>query len=122
MNALVASYLRTLMWTSTTEDGDPLDEDRALSDLPTSVVWSAEVKVSRFLALAGCAVDGIDDETLGHDLALTSGRHGAGFWDGDFDHLGDWCVLVLCAAAREVGELELYVGDDGLVYTIGGNL
>ena len=53
---------------------------------------------------------------IGHDLWLTTCGHGAGFWDGDWDKsiadtLSDWC--------RKHGGIELYVGDDQLIYICG---
>lgn len=49
----------------------------------------------------------------GHDFALTVQETGAGFSDGDWsDSTGD----MLEARARSFQRLELYRGDDGLVY------
>lgn len=47
--------------------------------------------------------------SLGHDLALTRNRHGAGFWDRGTGHEGDR----LTQAAHEAGGTDLEVGDDG---------
>ncbi|MBP6478988.1 MAG: hypothetical protein KA290_14830 [Chitinophagaceae bacterium] len=48
----------------------------------------------------------------GHDLYLTRNRHGAGFWDGDWDELGD----KLTEICHEMKECQLYLGDDGKAY------
>ena len=55
-------------------------------------------------------------EYIGHDLWLTICGHGAGFWDGDWEEaiatqLSEWC--------RKHGEIQLYVGDDRLIYICG---
>ena len=55
-------------------------------------------------------------EFIGHDLWLTICGHGCGFWDGDWDdriatQLSEWC--------RKHGDIELYVGDDQLIYICG---
>ena len=55
-------------------------------------------------------------EYIGHDLWLTTCGHGAGFWDGDWEEpiatqLSEWC--------RKHGDIELYVGDDQLIYICG---
>lgn len=47
-----------------------------------------------------------------HDFWLTRCGHGCGFWDGDYGELGDR----LTTAAKAFGEVDLYVGDDGLIY------
>lgn len=50
------------------------------------------------------------------DLWLTQNRHGAGFWDGDWEEpeAGN-----METTARELGEVCLYVGDDGKIYAMG---
>ena len=55
----------------------------------------------------------IDLPAAGHDFWLTRCGHGAGFWDGDWD---DAAGRRLTDAARVYGNVDLYVGDDGLVY------
>ena len=56
---------------------------------------------------------GATDEMLGHDLWLTRNGHGAGFWGRDYpeDAAGR-----LTRAAEAFGRIDLYVGDDGLIY------
>lgn len=51
-------------------------------------------------------------ERAGHDFWLTRNGHGCGFWDGD------WVEPVatqLAEAAHKMGEVNLYIGDDGKV-------
>lgn len=48
----------------------------------------------------------------GHDFWLTRNGHGAGFWDRDLGSVGD----ALTAAAHVWGPIDLYVGDDNLIY------
>lgn len=50
----------------------------------------------------------------GHDFWLTRNGHGAGFWDGDWDHTP--YAELLTELSNAYGSLELYVGDDGLIY------
>lgn len=47
----------------------------------------------------------------GGDFWLTRCGHGAGFWDGDWDKGRE-----LTDIAQVYGNVDLYVGDDGLVY------
>jgi len=44
---------------------------------------------------------------------LTRCGHGCGFWDGDW---ADEVEGTLTEAAKRFGEVNLYVGDDGLIY------
>jgi hypothetical protein len=49
----------------------------------------------------------------GHDFALTRNGHGAGFWDGDLpEELGER----LTEASETSGAVELYLGEDQLIY------
>ena len=49
---------------------------------------------------------------VGHDYLLTCEGHGAGFWDRGMGDLGE----ELTKAAHAEGSLDLYPGDDGLLY------
>lgn len=51
--------------------------------------------------------------TYGHDLWLTRNGHGAGYWDGDY---AEPHATALDRAAKAMGAVELYVGDDGRIY------
>lgn len=52
-------------------------------------------------------------EYAGHDFWLTRSGSGVGFWDGDW--LGE-AGEALDKAARSFGNVDPYVGDDGLIY------
>jgi len=58
-----------------------------------------------------CKIECDEYERLQHDFILTVNRHGAGFWDGDWksgDELTEIC--------RSFPEIEVYLGDDNLLY------
>lgn len=56
---------------------------------------------------------GFQDLTYaGHDFWLTRNGHGAGFWDRGLGELGER----LTRAAKVYGSVDLYLGDDGLIY------
>ena len=52
-------------------------------------------------------------EQIGHDYVLTTGGHGAGFWDRGYGEAGDRLSEVCRAEGQE---WSLYIGDDGLLY------
>lgn len=54
-----------------------------------------------------------DDAQNGHDFWLTRNGHGAGFWDRGYEEVGER----LSEAARKFGECDLYLGDDGRLYS-----
>lgn len=51
-------------------------------------------------------------ELAGHDFWLTRNGHGAGFWDRGLGELGER----LTVASKTFGSVDLYLGDDELVY------
>lgn len=107
-------YQECALWSSTDDDGEPLDDSGMLL-APETLDW--------FLADCGAflgEIDGLDlpwrDEVewnqLGRDLWLTRNGHGAGFWDRGLGDLGG----ALSEAAERQGSADLYIGDDGLIY------
>ena len=120
LQAMVIAYMQCALFTSTDEDGEPLDglyETWDLSDeAQTSMIEDCEGFLDQ-LDVAG--VDwrqGWSTEQLGHDLWLTRNGHGAGFWDRYYNDprakLGD----ELTKWAKSFGSSDLYVGDDGKLY------
>lgn len=54
-------------------------------------------------------------EQAGYDFWMTRTKQGCGFWDGDWPEPQDDQLTKL---AHEFEELEVYSGDDGLLYFI----
>ena len=50
---------------------------------------------------------------VAHDFVMTRNHTGVGFWDGDWLQPWGKTLTDLCLQA---GELELYIGDDNLIY------
>lgn len=78
---------------------------------------------ARAYALERCAsflhenpdVDGLDPESVGHDLWLTSQGHGTGFWDRGYEYQRGQRLT----KRAELEQTDVYVGDDGLAHFIG---
>lgn len=51
----------------------------------------------------------------GHDAWLTQNGHGCGFWDGGWIEPN---ASKLDAAAKAMGSITLYIGDDDLIYAM----
>jgi hypothetical protein len=64
--------------------------------------------------VAGWANDEGKLSAIGHDYVLTTGGHGAGFWDRGLGEAGERLSAV-CRAERQ--EWSLYLGDDGKVHS-----
>lgn len=81
------SYLDAGLWTSTTDQQDPLD---ALDDLVIEFETQQAIDqhVAAFIVLAApfATVDNIPANLLGHNLLLSENGHGTGFWDRGWEH------------------------------------
>ena len=110
----IDSYMETSLWSSTDEDGEPLDADYDVNDFDDASLNDMEKDAGDFYDANEDLLfdDGNDASAGGHNFWLTRNGHGAGFWDGDYEQHGD----ALTEAAKVYGEVYLYVGDDGRVY------
>lgn len=107
-----AAYIACALWSSLDDAGAPLDSGaHNLAD-------SAREAMTRDAAEFWERIrsfefpDGYTAEQAGHDYWLTRNGHGAGFWDRGLGELGER----LSALARAAGSVDLYTGDDGLIY------
>jgi len=110
LDAFTASYLETALWSSNGDDGEPLDDRYSVDDFAPCAIACAIADCAAFQR--DHADVGTQEGQAGCDFWLTRNRHGAGFWDGDWGEAGDR----LTDASRAFGEIDLYVGDDGLIY------
>jgi hypothetical protein len=130
-------YVEALMWTESCR-GDAAevaghecfgeDCDTSLGDLYEPVAIGADAQEEIVESVWRFIVGSPDDvrdwvetqvdsdwtgaEDLGHNLLLSRNGGGSGFWDRGRGALGDR----LHAAANALGEMSLYVGDDGALY------
>ncbi len=114
LDAMVEQYLETLLWSESDEEGS-LEDRFEPSDIPAEVALEIREDCENCLELAGHLLteDEEQDSTdVGHNFCLTRNGHGAGFWDGGYEH-GN----ALTEVAKTFGTNGLYVGDDGLLYT-----
>ena len=119
LETVLASYIECALWSSQDwreegEDPEPFDAWASADDLAPATV--AEMREDCAAMIAECdAIDGSDwwtDEQFGHDFWLTRNGHGAGFWDRGQGDAGE----KLTRAAKVYGTVDLYTGDDGLIY------
>lgn len=109
-DAFFDAYLTCALWSSTDDNGNPLD---GLGHaVPQKTRKAMRADCDAFVAL--CAERGerwdygdpqyTDDEKAGHDFWLTRNGHGAGFWDRGLAN-GE----ALSALAKSFGSADLYV-------------
>jgi hypothetical protein len=115
MGRFARAYIEAALWSSTGDDGEPLDKTHGVDDIAPKTLAKMHADCEAFMARAGHLLGG-EWEQGGHDFWLTRARHGAGFWDGDWP---DNVAPDLTIYANAFPEVDLYVGDDGLVYQMG---
>jgi len=115
--------LETLLWASTVYpsengEGETADQFEPSQDLIdrvdsefTKFEEMLEDKMPNFDPVDDCKIKCDEYQHLEHDFILTINEHGAGFWDGDWKS-GDK-LTELCKGFREI---EIYLGDDNLIY------
>lgn len=129
----LAAYIKAALWSSTDDDGQPLDKSYGEAELAPETLARMKADCTTFLAhpLGGrliaiaerleaegkwsppsgahCSVM----EYAGHDFWLTRNGHGCGFWEGDWPKgIGEG----LDRLTQKCGTYDLYVGDDQLVH------
>ena len=119
---MLRAYGECALWSSTDDDGEPLDAGRDFFDLPPETVEAMRADVERFARAHASAIESWPGKSernpdpygaAGHDLWLNRNGHGCGFWDGDWP---EPAATELDQAAKAMGGVDLYVGDDGLIY------
>jgi hypothetical protein len=115
MDRFLEAYIVAALWSSTdestTEGGDFLDTNYGPDDLAPETLEKMKADCEKFQAENAKDIEG-KEEQAGHDFWLTRCHHGCGYFDGDWPEAGDR----LTEACRAFAEVDLYVGDDGLIY------
>ena len=116
-NAL-KQYLGSALWSSTDDEDEPLDTNYDIRDIDKSVLNQAKKDLGKFWKQAGDLLKGEDETQAAHDFWLTRNGHGAGFWDRTYNNDKDGTKGdKLTKIAEKFGEINLYVGDDGKIYS-----
>lgn len=140
IRTLVNSYLEAALWTEEDrlkeeeidnldylygeEDEDEEDDYDSIRSMIPKVDFSidnisndSKIKayndIKLFLDMVGDAIEGLDEDQLGHDIWLTRNHHGAGFSDRGYE---PEIEKKLIDAAHELGTDYLYLGDDNLFH------
>lgn len=108
----LAAYMKAALASSLDDEGKILDRRYSEKDLAPKLKRQMEKDCRAFL---DANEEDIGDkyEAAGIDFWLTRNRHGAGYWDGDWP---DEVSKRLTKAAHAMGDVDLYLGDDGKIY------
>jgi hypothetical protein len=114
IQAAIDAMIECALWSSTDDDGEPLDTAYDASDIDPGVIMALAMDLTGFIGANREDIEAADmtSESVGHDFWLTRNGHGAGFWDRGLGVIGER----LTAAAKVYGTFDLYVGDDGTIY------
>lgn len=136
LDLMLDAYITCALWStndeSTPSGGNPLDDNYGPEDLDHETRAAMRADCEAFLKANAADIEsGEADwqgskiandfvagrwnpwEQAGHDFWLTRNGHGAGFNDGDWPEPQ---ASRLTQAAHAMGEVNLYVGDDGRIY------
>jgi hypothetical protein len=126
--AFLRAYIGCALWSSTGPEEEPhacenLDDLFSAEDIAPECLESMRADCDDFIAANAddlrdycekmSSEEWSGEDRAGHDFWLTRNGHGAGFWDRGLGELGDR----LADAARVYGEVYLYPGDDGKIYS-----
>jgi len=119
------AYVECALWSTNDEatpsGGEPLDGNYDISDIAQETLLKMIDDCRRFQEANAADLalyvhpEWTAAELGGHDFWLTRNHHGAGFWDRDC--LPEDAGQRLTDAAHGFGECDLYVGDDGMIYS-----
>ncbi len=119
ISTFVRAYLTAALWSSsgTKPDGtevEHLDSEYDINDFVPEAIEKAALDCATFQKNAEHLLDrtGRTNDDHGHDFFLTRNRHGCGFWDRGLGEVGD----LLTDAAQEFKQVDIYIGDNGLLY------
>lgn len=112
-NPFLRGYLNAALFAETDAEGEPLDKNYGVRDFSKDALEEMFADATGFLSENWDDIAG-DPERAGQDFWFTRNGHGAGFWDGDWP---EPAATRLTDAAHAYGEVYLYVGDDGMIYS-----
>lgn len=112
MPSFFTSYVSAALFTSTDDDGEPLDKNYIGADIAPETIAKMKTDCEAFCEANRADLKGIDRAQAGHDFWLTRNGHGAGFWDRGLGEVGER----LTKSAESFGAFELYIGDDGRIH------
>lgn len=116
MHAAIDAYITCALWSSTDEDGEPLDSyevsDATYTCMSNELQAFVETCEEHALDALEWYKENFDASQFAHDFWLTRNRHGAGYWDRDYTEPGRTHLRALTKLAHAEGEQYLYLDPD----------
>jgi hypothetical protein len=113
-NKFTRGYVECALWSSTREDGTPLDRTHTFRDIAPETLARMASDCADFQRNNADALTESDlsDSRAGFCFWLNRNGHGSGFWDEGQDPV----FRKLSDASKVWGTFDLYVGDDGKIH------
>lgn len=136
------NYLESALWSTTNSDydnnsddeddedenhmlrkpkaGEFLDSTHTFDNMDTNLRIQLYNEVKKFVEenYDILVQSELTENEIGHSLWLSQNRHGSSFQD--YSNRVDWDILdKLDDSAQKMGEVDLYVGDDNMIYGLG---
>lgn len=117
-------YIACALWSSndesTPQGGEPMDSNYSITDIAPETLAQmcadcADFQSTHGALLAQAYEHPYEAQRAGHDFWLTRNGHGAGFWDRD--EIPRELGALLTAASKQYKDVDLYIGDDGKIYS-----
>lgn len=124
-DAMLRAYIECALWSTNDESdesgGEPLEVNYNRDDIDPETLAKMRADVESFYAanarhIAKWSGSTSPEVQAGHDLWLTRNGHGCGFWESEWVDIPGNPGKRLDAAANAMGEVWLYVGDDGRIH------
>ncbi|WP_152032894.1 hypothetical protein [Ereboglobus luteus] len=111
---LLRGYLEASLWTSTDDEGEPLDKDFCITNIATESLLSAWAECSRFIRENETDLTHLDDARNGYNFWLSRSSYGSGGFGDErpSDESAECAMRQLTHASHVFGEIDLYLGDD----------
>jgi hypothetical protein len=119
LDEFTKSYIAAMLWGTNDDNGQPLDRNYSIQDIAPESMEKIIADCERFQSENASDIATWNntlytaDEMAGHDFFLTRNHHGAGFWDGVWEKETG---KRLTDAAHAFGQMDAYIGDDGMIY------
>lgn len=115
------AYIEAALWSSTADNGDPLDngnyslaaETRTAMEREAGEFYDAHAETIENADCSRGSGEYSQAAQAGHDFWLTRCGHGAGFWDGDWT---EPAATILDNASKAAGNRDLYVNESGEIF------
>lgn len=114
LEKFLAGYTECALWSSTDESRPDGGDSLEGYDIAPETLAGMRTDGEDFMQANAADLEDLDADYAGHDFWLTRNGHGAGFWDGDYPKdIG----YRLTEASHHYDKVNLYIGDDGLIYS-----